>query len=334
MLTIFSLDHRHSTVAEREPFVPGEAERRRLGAVTRRVALGQAALLLTCNRIALITWLGDGGADLPRLEALVDRVLPRTGAAFLRRARRLEGAEAITHLHRVAAGLESQVCGDSQVLGQVRAAYQEALAARTIGPELHRLFQSVLGAGKRVRHETGLGRRAASVGAVAATWLLRQGARRVLLVGAGRTIEEAGRVLVGEDRVVTIVNRRGERGAELAARLGACAAGWEERHSLLGAADAAIVATSAGEPVIMAGPLRQARTSGAGAIRIVDLGVPRNVAAEVAGVPGVELTGLEAFHDSQEGLADRNAADAIVAAAAYRCGSWLALRGARRQAVA
>ena len=84
----------------------------------------------------------------------------------------------------------------------------------------------------------------------------------------------------------------------------------------------------------MADPLRQARAGGAGAIRIVDLGVPRNVAADVAGIPGVELTGLEAFHDPQESLADRHAADAIVAAAAYRCASWLASRGAWPREVA
>lgn len=334
MLTIFSLDHRQSTAAEREPFMLGEAQRRRLGRVTRRAALGQVALLTTCNRVALITWLADGRADRTRLEAVVDRLLPRTGLAFLHRARRLEGLEAIGHLHRVAAGLESQLCGDSQVLGQVRTAYQEALVARTIGPELHRLFQSLLGAGKRVRHETALGRRAASVGAVAATWLLRQDPRRLLLVGAGRTIEEAGRILVGGSREVTIVNRRGERGAELAARLGAGTADWEDRHLLLARADAAIVATSAAEPVILAGALRQARGAAAGQLRIVDLGVPRNVAAAVADVPCVELTGLDVFHDPGEDLAERHAAHAIVSAAAYRCGSWLALRGAGRQAVA
>ncbi len=334
MLTIFSLDHRQSTVAEREPFALGPEARQRLGTITRRAGLGQAACLVTCNRVALVTWLGDGGEDLQRLAATAERVLPATGGAFLRRAQRLEGGEAITHLHRVAAGLESQVCGDCQVLGQVRAAYQEALAARTIGPELHRLFQSALGAGKQVRHETALGRRAASVGALAATWLLRQEPRRVLLIGAGRTIEAAGRVLVGGGRAVTVVNRRGDKGEELAARLGAGAADWESRHTLLAAADAAIVATSAAEPVILSGPLRQARGDADDGLRIVDLGVPRNVAGAVADIRGVELTGLELFGDPGGSPADRGAAHAIMAAAAHRCAAWLAARGTRGREVA
>lgn len=334
MLTIFSLDHREWSPADRERLGPSSAAALGL-AVGIHATGGQAAFLATCNRAELIAWLPDVAAGEARW--IVGRLAgaeSALSAGFLSQARVYEGSEAVRHLARVAAGLESQVTGDIQVLGQVRSAYQDAALAGTVGAELHRVLQLALRAGKRVHTETGFGRRAASVGSVAAGWLRERGARRVVLIGAGKTVEHGARALAASGAELIVVNRSLERGTVLALTLGASALPFDERHQALALADGAIVATGAREAVVEASGLAGFRRHASGSLAIADLGMPRNVESAVGELPGVTVAGLDRFVDNGGHTAERREAEGIVAREADEFEDWLLSRRRRLSGVA
>lgn len=290
MLTILSLDARRSSAATREIFA------RTLG----RPVPGAPIPLVTCNRVELIGW-GDGSHLIgsPPLPSPLAR-------RFLAEATTYCGEAAAAHLLRVAAGLESQIEGDVQVLGQVRTAYAAAAQAGALDAGLHRLFQTALRAGKRVHTETVLGRRDASVGAAAAEVVVSRLTQRgddglrlplwVAVVGAGTAAERAARALTAGGCIVTILNRDRDRAEQLARRVGADVAPFEARHRIGAAADAALCITGATTPILLDSPLRTERERAgraAAPLLVVDLAMPRNVAAAVGRIPGVTLLGLQ-----------------------------------------
>jgi glutamyl-tRNA reductase len=243
------------------------------------------------------------------------------------------------HLMRVAAGLESQIEGDAHVLGQMRSAYALASGSGSLGADLHRLFQTALRAGKRVRAETQFGQRAPSVGAAAALQLGDVNHRRVIILGAGKTAECAAVELIKAGATVTIVNRTGERAAALARRLGVSTGRFEQRNDLIAHASAAIVATGAPDPILRFRDLEAARLRAGrhGApLWIIDLAMPRNVESSVSGSPGVRLVGLEAVSSGDIGPAphQRLAAERIVEEEVRSFMDWLERRAIRQKIVA
>ncbi len=133
---------------------------------------------------------------------------------------------AALHLCRVAAGLDSMVRGEGQILGQVRTAYEASQAAGASGPTLHRLFRHALRAGKRVRTETGIAENPASIASAAVELVERvfgelEG-KRLLVLGAGKMGEQTAVGLIARGATdVVVANRSPERGAAVAARFGA-----------------------------------------------------------------------------------------------------------------
>jgi glutamyl-tRNA reductase len=347
MLILLSLDHRRSSVAEREPFAVAPEERVRLGRLIRRACGGQVAFLITCNRVEVIAWVDSSvaGTALSRIEAIAQRIAPELAGRFLARTAVHTGEVAAHHLLRVAAGLESQVQGEVQVLGQVRAAYGLAAASGSVGAELHRLFQTALRSGKRVHAETELGRHGRSAGSRAAAAVVQRLAgsategpsadRRVVVLGAGDTGARAARMLISRGVRVTIVNRTAERAAELAHRLGAGTAPFETRHEVIAGAAAAIVATGAPEPTVTAAELNAARRAAGdlcGPLYILDLAVPRNVELGVGQLAHIRLGSLEELNrepaPSRSGAATLEAAERIVRQELCSFISWLGARQA------
>lgn len=345
MLTVLSLDHARSTVAQREPFALPTAERARLSRLVRRACGCQVAFLVTCNRVELILWGNHAEARslIGGLLAVGRRLAPEIAERFVAAATHYHGDDAARHLLRVAAGLASQVEGDVQVLGQVRSAYAEAAESGSVGPELHRIFQTALRAGKRVHHETEFGRRKASLGTAAAEKLAQRlglaapasDDRRadVVLLGAGKAAEAAGRALLTLGVRLTIVNRDRERAEGFAREVGAVVAPFEDRHAAVAGADAAILATGAQEPILVAEALQEARVSAGPRPRpllLIDLGFPRNVDPASAALDGVTLMGVQdlAGNGAAEcaGVSERRAAEAIVEQEAQVIRSWLASR--------
>jgi glutamyl-tRNA reductase len=197
----------------------------------------------------------------------------------------------------VTAGLDSQILGETEVLAQVRRAYDAARAAGTTNRLIDSILSAALVTGRRVRRETMLGRHPASVSAaaveVAATAAGGLAGARALVLGAGEAAEGVLKALHGRTAATALVNRRPERAAALASAWGAVSGAWDELDALLAAAEVVFVATSAGHPVITAGRLAEAGRSGGRDLSVFDLSVPRNVEPSARSVPGIRLFDLD-----------------------------------------
>ena len=241
---------------------------------------GEAIVLSTCNRTEIYVAGDDdeaaasaAGLDAPEL----------AGVRY-----RLGGEAAALHLFRVAAGLDSLVPGEGEILGQVRGAFE----AGRPGPLLDRLFRQAIHAGGRVRSETAIGENPASVSAAAAA-LAQQvfgdlGGRRVLLVGAGRTSELAARNLRTRGaEIAAVANRTAAHGAELAERLGAASVSLDELGAALADADVVVASTSAPSFVVTREVVAESLRARKGRpLLFVDLAVPRDVDPAVNDLDG------------------------------------------------
>jgi len=290
----------------------------------------EAVVLSTCNRTELYIASGDGDAG-----EIADRaLLALAGAdadALAPVAYRLSDESAALHLFRVAAGLDSLVPGEGEILGQVRDAYE----AGAPGAMLDRTFRMALHAGRRARLETAIGESPASVPAAAAALAQQVFAgldgRRVVLVGAGRTSELTVRNLRSRGATVTVVvNRTHEHAERLAAELGARALPLGDVAEAVTQADVVVSSTSAPGFVLTGDRLVSALRSRRGRpVLFVDLAVPRDVDPALASVDGCfvyDVDDLEAVVSaSLEGRrAEAVHAERIVAAEAERFRAWQA----------
>jgi glutamyl-tRNA reductase len=319
-LSLVGISHRHAPVEVRERVaLNGGAA----AALAKELALdGQECVCLsTCNRTELYV-VGDA-AETAALEAL--RSLGGEEVAAL--AYRLTDQAAALHLFRVAAGLDSLVPGEGEILGQVRDAYESGAP----GPLLNRLFHDGLHAGKRARAQTTIAENPASVSSAGAA-LAQQvfgelTNRRVLVVGAGKVGELAARSLAARGAVVhAVANRTLEHGEELARRVGAKATSLDAVAAELADVDVVVTSTSAPGFVIAPGdiPERKGRP-----LFFVDLAVPRDVDPAVNDLDGCyvyDIDDLEAVVEASIAGRRREAerAEGIVAEEAERFRAWQA----------
>ena len=261
----------------------------RLRELLGRDEVAEAFLLQTCNRVEeyVVTATPSGGAAAledfgPGIDE--DHVV-RTGH---------EGS--LRHLLRVAAGLESQVLGEDQILGQVRSAFRAAEAEGAVGPVLEAALLKAIHVGERARTETGINDGTVSLGSAAVQ--LAEAERDLagtsaLVVGAGEMATVVANALVtagvGDLR---ILNRTPERAVELAEGLAlpTRAGGLDELAAGLEAAEVAVVATASHDPIV-----RAREVEGAGETLLIDLGQPRDVAEGAAERDGVVVHDLDAL---------------------------------------
>jgi glutamyl-tRNA reductase len=275
--------------------------------------LGDAVCVSTCNRTEL--YVVDGDDPLAALEQLAGE--PLDGIAY-----RLHDDAAAMHLFRVAAGLDSLVPGEGEILGQVRDAYE----AVEPGPLLDRVFRQALAVGKRVRSETAIGESPASVSSAAAALAAQVfgdlKGRRALLIGAGRIGELAAANLSSRGAEIAYVANRSQK--EL--RFGGTAIGLDEIPRALEDVDVVISSTSAPETVLQAGdvPARRRRP-----LFFIDIAVPRDLDPAIQQLDGCflyDIDDLEAV--VAETLSGRRAeaarAEQLVAEEAERFRSWRA----------
>ncbi|MGA8015086.1 MAG: glutamyl-tRNA reductase [Candidatus Dormiibacterota bacterium] len=255
-------------------------------------------LLSTCNRTELY-------ASLPA-EARTDEVLsrlcryldPTGGSALAEHMAVFLDEEAALHLFRVAAGLESMVVGEAQVLAQVRAAHRLALEAGSVDAPLDFLFRRAAGAGRRVRRETAIGKGAGSLSEAAVTMAAEilgglQG-RTVLLIGAGKMNGLAARRLRRLGAHLRVTSRGGESAAALAGDLGATVVTTEDVAAAVVDSDLVITSTSSSAPVLdVATVAAVQRRRGGRRLCIVDIAVPRDVEPAVTSLPGVVLVDID-----------------------------------------
>jgi glutamyl-tRNA reductase len=301
-------------------------------ALARSLADGcEAVVLSTCNRTELYL---AGERDLPldeRGSLSLVRLAGAGGPALAPVIYRLGDDRAALHLFRVAAGLDSLVPGEGEILGQVRSAFE----AGATGPLLDRLFRQALHAGRRARVETAIGENPASVPAAAAA-LAQQvfgdlEGRSVVLVGAGKISELVARNLRSRGAVVVAVaNRTLAHGRELAQKIGSRAVTLDAIPGLLGQAD--VVVSSTGAPAFVidaasAGPPLWGRRGRP--LLFVDLAVPRDVDPSLSGVDGCfvyDVDDLEAVVEASLNGRRSEAvrAEKLVAAEAERFREWQA----------
>ncbi|WP_433613215.1 glutamyl-tRNA reductase [Dactylosporangium sp. CA-139114] len=336
-LLVVGLSHRTAGVPllERVTLGPGEMP----AVLAELVALpyvDEAVVLSTCNRVeiyAAVTAFHGGLADIGGVLA------DRAGLAMSELAPQLYvhyEADAVRHAFRVAAGLDSMVVGEAQILGQLRDAYGTAAERGTAGRLLHELLQQALRVGKRVHAETEIDRAGQSV--VSAALAYGQGAtapvegRPALVIGAGAMGALSLATLRRAGAAPLFVTNRGHARAERLAELhGAEAVPFAELPSLLERVDVVVSATASPEPVLdaplLAGAVADRAASGHDLL-VLDLALPRDVAPAVRDLPGITLVDIELLSESLSTTADaeERAGEEIVTTEVEAFLTWL--RGA------
>ena len=274
--------------------------------------LSEAVLLSTCNRTEVYAYaerFHGGYADIREVLAQHSGLAPETVADELYS---LHDAEAVQHLFRVAAGLDSVVVGEHEVLGQVRDAWQTARGEGTVGAVLDPLFRRAVEAGKKARATTGISQGIASLShaavALATERLGTLADRRVLVLGAGEVATGTLKSLAGAGAAdIAVANRTPDRAAAAAETCGGRPVGLDQLEPALVAADVVITTTGATDIVLEHSDINAVMTRRGGAdLLIVDVAVPRDVDPAARALPGVTLLDMDDLDDFvQQGRAGR-----------------------------
>ncbi|MFL5804692.1 MAG: glutamyl-tRNA reductase [Roseiflexaceae bacterium] len=283
-----------------------------------RAYTDEGFIISTCNRVEVGGVIaGDADGEQALIQFLSDchHVAPAELGPHLYI---YTGAEAVRHVFRLAAGLDSMILGEDQIQVQLKGALTESRAVGAAGQLTERLLQGALAAGKLVRTATGIARSHLSVVSVALdvarAALDGMAGQRVLVVGAGRMAELALKHLRGEPRLaVGIANRSFERAQALAQAYHTQVWPFEQLEQAIGAADVVVSCTAAPETIITADMVARARAGRGDPLLLLDLAVPRDIDPRAAELPGVRLYDVDGLRPIAE--ANRAARAAEVARA-------------------
>ena len=339
-LLLIGISHRTAPVELRERVdfqVRGVAGA--LRALAERGSAREAVVVSTCNRAELYVACDEAAAtrqDLVRFVSEYNGVPATEIAPHIYEVVDLEVAQ---HLFRVAAGLDSLVMGEPQILGQVKDAHTVASDTHTAGPVLNRLFHTSFAVGKRVRSETGVGSGAVSI-SYAAVALARKifgdlNSRSVAVIGAG----EMGKLTALHMKAqsvqhITIVSRTMAHAARTAEAIGgASAAPWEELDAVLSASDIVITATGAAAPILTKAHIEAVmRPRRNRPLFIIDIAMPRDVEAQAGEIEQVFLYNIDDLQSTvRDNMARRasevSRAESIVRDEVDKFGVWFRSRG-------
>ena len=339
-ILVVGLSHRTAPVDLRERVdFQGRVEAA-LRALASRGSTAESLVLSTCNRAEVYAASDDIASTRADLAAFMSDFHQVDRNELAPHLYDLADLDSVRHLFRVAAGLDSLVVGEPQILGQVKEAHTLATGAQTAGPVLNRLFHSSFATGKRVRSETGLAAGAVSV-SFAAVALARKifgdlKGRTVLVIGAGEMGKLTAQHMKSHGvQQVMIVSRTMAHAARTAELIGgASAAPWEEMDAALGASDIVITATGAGTTILTKAHIEAAmRPRRNRPLFIIDIAMPRDVDPTAGEIEQVFLYNIDDLQATvRENLARRASevlrAEAIVAEEVGRFGAWLRSRGA------
>jgi glutamyl-tRNA reductase len=325
VIVVVGLSHKTAPIEVRERLAIGrDALPEVLGRLLKEPAIGEAMVISTCNRVEVYAAPRRAPEDLEDTARAITRVLAsmggETAAGHLARA---HGTEAVRHLFRVAASLDSLVLGEPQILGQLKDAIVAARDAKALGPTLGKAAHRAVRVGKRVRTETALGAGQVSVSSVAvdlAQQIFEELEGRVtLLVGAGEMAEAAAKLLARAGARLILVNRSPERASALARDLGTGEVRpWGDLQRSLVEADIVISSTSSPGYVITRDLAKTANKSRRGrSLFFIDIAVPRDVEPSVNKLDNVFLYDVDDLSqivsESLEGRAAEAArAEAII----------------------
>lgn len=299
-LIVIGLSHHTSPVQVRERFafanarIPATLELLRSAGV-----VDEAVILSTCNRVEI--YAATSGAAQQSLTALQDFLVhchdyrdPLTDEIYT-----LAEPQSIEHLFKVACGLDSMVLGETEILGQLKKAYDLALQHSCTGPVLNKAFQKAFNVAKQIRTETNIQRGSISVSSVAVELAQKIFSslddRQVMVIGAGDTSEKAARALLSRGAHSIIVsNRSHDRAEALAAELGGRAVHFEQWADEFDQVDIVISSTSAPHYILDRArlqPLMRARKNRP--LLLIDIAVPRDIEPEVNFMENVYLYNID-----------------------------------------
>lgn len=304
-LRLLGINHKTAPIELRERVaIPRERLTEALQAVMAITGVREAMILSTCNRVEILT-AGEPGSV--GVAGFLERHLELDGSLLRPHLYEYEDREAVRHLFRVAASLDSMVVGEPQILGQVKDAYAAAREAGAVAGGLEPLLQSAFSAAKKVRSETEIGSTSVSIASVAVELAQKifgsLHGRTVFLVGAGKMSELAARHLVqhGAGRIL-VTNRTLERAQRMAQRFAEGGAGkvtpqvvaWEEMTAAAAQADIVITSTGAKQPIFRKADgqafLHKRKNR---PMFFIDIAVPRDVDPEMNRLEGIFLYDID-----------------------------------------
>jgi glutamyl-tRNA reductase len=302
-LLALGISHKTAPVALRERLAFTESQALEFA---KQIAEGpharEAVVISTCNRTEIYLVVADPvQAEAEVLGMLARRacIRPTELAQEIYSPRNCEAAR---QLYRVTAGLESMIVGEAEIQGQVKRAYEAAMAAGVTGPLSNRLFAAALTTGKRVRSETGIGSSRVSVPSVAVD--LAQDVlgglsdRHVVILGAGETSELTAQALAHQGvGTIFVANRHADRALSLAQRFGGSVVGLDKLPEQLLEADIVVCSTSSPHPIVGSEELEvvmaERKGRGGRALLLIDIAVPRDVDSRCGDIEGVTLYDID-----------------------------------------
>ena len=291
---VVGLSYLTAAVDVREALSRKSSQTDALSALLKRDLGLDVVVLSTCSRFEVYAHVTD--ESLAGVLAWLDRRAGRAlaGNLYIRR-----GPEALRHLFRVTGGLDSWVVGETEILGQVKAAYHDACVAETVGRCAHLAFQRALFVGKKVRNETRIVGGVNSIGG-AATLLAQRifkdlRAKRVLIFGAGAMAASTVRHLCAKGAgEIRVANRSLDHAQALAAELGGSAVSLSDGLSLLAEADIAVFSTGSETYLLDRAAAAELSAKRRGRpLFLIDISVPRNVDPAVADAPGLYVYDID-----------------------------------------
>lgn len=283
---LVGLDYRTAPLALRERLHADDERLFPLLATLRGGPLHEVIVLSTCNRYEVLATCDNPAEAQDAVSDCLIHTQDDSGFALADALYRRDGVEAVRHLFRVAAGLESLVLGETQIMRQIAEAMAQAREIGTSGPLLSRLFAMALHAGKRARTETAISQHTLSVSHAAAALVRSEMAQRehthIVVVGAGEMATLAAGALAqhtpGAHATISIINRNDARAHLVAEQVGVGSHPWNDLDQVIANADAIITATSARQAFLRVEDIAASRTdNSASPLLVVDIGVPRNV---------------------------------------------------------
>jgi glutamyl-tRNA reductase len=302
-IVVIGVNHRTGPIELLERVsLSGDALRKAVTGLVHRTNIREAVVLSTCNRTevyAVAERFHGAYADIRDFFCELGGLQPDDLHPHLYSQ---HDDAAVSHLFEVAAGLDSAVLGESEILGQVRTAWETAQAEGGAKASLNLLFRHAVETGKRARTETSIGRHTASVSHAAvemANELLGTLAgRRVLVIGAGDMGEGVAVALVGAGATdIVVTNRTEERAMQLAQRVGGSIVPFSELGDALASVDVLLTCTGAGSMMVDHELVSSARANATSPLLIVDIAVPRDVAPDVVRSADVTLLNLDDLRD-------------------------------------